>query len=75
MQASYQELANQRYDSLLRQHPDIALSWARSQAFNHVLLSQLAELGWSREDQLQALQELHRTVWVQVAQFEQQENH
>ena len=69
---SHQELTSKRYEALLQQHPDVALTWARSQAFNHVLLSQLAGLGWSREDQLQALLELHRSSWKQVDSFQQE---
>ena len=66
MKTSYQELANQRYDALLRQNPAIALSWARSQTFAHVFLAQLEDLGWSEEDRIRALQEMHRCIWAQI---------
>lgn len=69
---SHQELTNKRYEALLQQHPDVALTWARGQVFSHMLLSQLAALGWSREDQLMALQELHRSTWSQVEIFQQE---
>ena len=71
---SHQELTNKRYEALLQQHPEVALTWMRGQIFSHVLLSQLAALGWSRKDQLLALQEMHRCTWMQVDHFEQMEN-
>jgi hypothetical protein len=69
---SQQELANKRYEALLQQHPDVALTWARSQMFAHILLSKLESLGWNRDDQLMALQELHRSTWSQVEIFQQE---
>ena len=71
---SHQELTNKRYDALLRENENIGLIWAQGQIAAHRLLIALGELGWSREDQLLALQEMHRSTWIQVDQFEQMEN-
>ena len=67
-EVTQEQLADLRLRALFRDHPAAAHAWAESQVGAHRLLMVLEQLGWSRGDRLMALQEMHRSTWIQVAE-------